>query len=86
MRTEARAPLATDFERAGVVDDGVVLATERDRTELARRQTDEGLTAEFVAALAQTAGHDVKAVFQHEDGLQTTTQIFRATQAPTAAL
>jgi hypothetical protein len=54
VRSIVRRPLATHFERAGVVHRGVVLTTEGDRTVLAR-QANVGLTAEFVAALTQLA-------------------------------
>lgn len=64
---------------------GVVLTTQRDRTEL-RRQTDICLTAELIVALTQRAVEHAEAVFQHEDDLQTAAQVFRAAQALAAAL
>src|SRR6185369_11769792 len=69
-----------------IVDNGIVLAAQCDRTEPVIRHTDVRLTAEHAAALPQTAAIQVEAVFELKDRLVAAAQIFRAFQAPTAAL
>jgi hypothetical protein len=82
---DVAAPLVTCLERADEVDDGVVLATQRDRAVLAR-QADVSLTTEHQAALTELAGVHVETIFEHEDRLQAAAQIFGAAQAEAAAL
>lgn len=77
--------LVAYFQRTDVVDDGVVLATQRDHIKLARH-ADVSLTAEHEVALSQLAGVHVKTVLDHEDSFHATAEVFRAAQKETAAL
>jgi len=86
VSSDVAAPLVACLERTNVVDDGVVLATHRDRAELRAGEADISLTAEHQATLAELAVVHVKAVFEHEDCLQAAAEVFSAAQAETAAL
>jgi hypothetical protein len=54
---------------ADVVDDAVVLAAERDRSELAAAYADESLPAELCAALAEAAVIQFETILELEDCL-----------------
>lgn len=74
------------FELLQVVPKQVVLPAERDRTELVRRQADEGLPPEHAATLLERAAGDIEAVFELRDRRVAAPQIFSDFQAPARVL
>src|SRR5260370_3457415 len=67
------------------IDQEVVLSTQRDRAS-GRRKSDKRLTSELEAALTECPVVQREAIFQREDGLVSTAEVFGALDAPAAAL
>ena len=78
--------VAGDHDRAEIVLDRFVLATQRQRAKVGVAQADIRQAAEQATVLRCGAGHHVEAVLQIEDGLGAAAQIFLAAEADTRIL